>query len=313
MGDFLESLGLGPVDEWVGVALRDGAHVDISLDLEVALVSPGCSPGVLDVPELLSGLLSVAGGQDSVVDLLGSLAAVVDAVDSALVVLEAGDDLEGHRNGSGDIQPLSEFLLVPEGNVVAAVLAVADGQTGSEHAGSVLGGVGVGRGRGQSVVLDVLERVGGEASAAAVVVVVLGAVHQLLLSEDDVLALAEDVPEGLHGAHGRESPAGPAGALVLDGGHHSEAVPLEGGGHAGLLELLADLEVVGGRTVLGSHQSDARELLERQVGVVVDALGPGRLLHVVASDLLQGCPEDLEPRLALLGVHRAELRVDLAG
>lgn len=76
--------------------MGNGAHVDSSLDFEIPLHTPSGSPGVLDVPKVLSTFVSVSSGQDCVVDVIGSLSAVVNAVNTSVVVLESADDLEGN-------------------------------------------------------------------------------------------------------------------------------------------------------------------------------------------------------------------------
>lgn len=92
------------------------------------------------------------------VDVLSGLAAVLDGVYTAGVVLEAVDDLEGDGDGASNEQPLSEFLFVPLGDVVAAITNLANSQLGAVNAGSVPRGVGVGLFTFDAVgILDVLK------------------------------------------------------------------------------------------------------------------------------------------------------------
>ena len=84
---------------------EEGVHLDtadtVTLDhgeLDIALVSPGVSPGVLDEPVVLAGLGTEADGEDGVVE-VGSAVGVVH--DTGLVELEA--ELVGLDGNSGGL------------------------------------------------------------------------------------------------------------------------------------------------------------------------------------------------------------------
>lgn len=134
----------GIVDEGVGVALANSAHVSSSLHLEISSSSPGSSPRVLDVPEGSSVLDSVSGCQNGVVDVHSGLAAVVSPVDSGEVVLETGNYLEGNSNWSSIVESLCELNLISLGNVEASMTNVSNSNVLSEDTLSILGSVGVG-------------------------------------------------------------------------------------------------------------------------------------------------------------------------
>nr|ACR35951.1 unknown [Zea mays] len=85
----------------------------------------------------------------------------------------------------------------------------------------------VGLGGDASVPLDVLERVVHEAAVAALVVHVV-AVHELLLRQGHQLP-GHDLVDALHGRDGRERPAAPALALVLDAGDRAAEPPVDRG------------------------------------------------------------------------------------
>ncbi len=67
---FNEILESEVVNEGVGIALGNSAHVSSSLHLEVPSVTPGSSPRILNVPEAHSVLRSKASGQHGVVHVL---------------------------------------------------------------------------------------------------------------------------------------------------------------------------------------------------------------------------------------------------
>lgn len=302
------------VDERVGVALGNSAHVASSLDPEEPVVTPGGSPRVLDVPEVNSVLSSISSGQDGVIDVLSGCAAVSDLVNSSLVVLEARDDLEGNRNGTSVVEPLSQLNLITFGDVVGSESNVSNSDLRSVNALSVLSSVGVGHvGLNSSGVPDVLKGVRRKSSVASVIVEITGAVDELLLREGDVSSLSEDVPVGLHGSNGGEGPARSARSLIFDGGDDTEVRPLVVAGNGLELEFLLDFVLIGGRAFLRLHQSLLGELLEGHIGEVVDALSPRVLSHVVISDADQSFAEDFESIVGLGCVGRVIFVVDLLG
>jgi len=150
------------------------------LEFHVALVTPGGAPGVSHEPVVTVGLISAPANNVSGV-IKGSTAGSVGkdtggvALENTLVSLDTdgeGSDFEGLLHGSGgvssDVQPaVSSDTSVGHGGVV--------------HAGTVLGGVGVGSFGHGEVVLVVVERVRTVSTAATVTQV--NAINELLLSE----------------------------------------------------------------------------------------------------------------------------------
>ena len=61
------------------------------------------------------------------------------------------------------------------------------------------------------------------------------------------------------------------------------------------------------------HESDVSELLEGEVGVVVDTLGPGAGLGIVVANLVEGVPEDGKVVFVLDSVDCLEFGVNLTG
>ena len=99
-------------------------------------------------------------------------------------------------------------------------------------AGAVDALVGIdGLGGDAIVVDDVLEGVVHEAAVAALVALGARAVDQLLLRETDQRLVGQKM-RAFNGAGGRESPAGAALALVLDGGDGTVLRPVDGGGQS---------------------------------------------------------------------------------
>ena len=80
----------------VRVAVSDSAHVDATLNLEEALVTPLGAPGVLHNPvvQARGSIVSIANGKNGVVHIHGAILASGGGIDSACVVTEVINDLE---------------------------------------------------------------------------------------------------------------------------------------------------------------------------------------------------------------------------
>lgn len=296
--------------EWV--ALSNTAHVDSPFDFEVPLDTPSRSPGVLDVPKVLSAFVSVSGGQDRVVDVLGSLSAIVNAVNTSVVVLESADDLEGDWNWSLVPQLFGQLLLISLGNIVASESDVSDGNVSSEVALSVLGSVWISQvAFDTSGMSNVLEGMGWKTTLAAVVVEISRTVNELLFWESYVSSFTKNVPVGFKGADSWEGPAWTALSLVLDWGDQACGCPFVSSGNGD--GLLLNFQVLGGGTLLWSHEFVGLEFFECHVREVINALSPWVFSFVVLSDFLQCVNEDLESVLTFLVMSTLELRVDFSG
>jgi len=103
----------------IGVAVDYTAHIDATEHLEVAIVAPSCTPGVLDNPVILSILSSIADSQDSMVDVHRSILASGIGVNTGLVASKAGNNLECDRNGSNHEKMVAKILLT-ERNVIGS-------------------------------------------------------------------------------------------------------------------------------------------------------------------------------------------------
>ena len=174
-------------------------------ELDVALVTPGGVPGVLDEPVVLTVLSAVADGEDGVVE---AGAATGGVEDTRLVGLE--DELVSlDRDGKGLLGE-SGLHLAGAGGGHSQVVRDSDGGSAGliVLAGVVSAGVGVDRLElGLVTILVVVVGLLLKATAATVVAVLSGsAVNELLLREGLELTSGEVVGT-LEGASGGESPA----------------------------------------------------------------------------------------------------------
>ena len=97
---------------WESVTDGDSTHVDASLDLEVAFITPSCAPGVLDNPVISSVFCSVSDSKDGVVDISGGILAVLGGVNSSLVVSEVRDNLKGDGDWSVMEDSISHLVFI---------------------------------------------------------------------------------------------------------------------------------------------------------------------------------------------------------
>lgn len=109
---------------WVSIALSDTAHVNVSLDLEVALVSPVGTPGVLDEPVVNTILSSESNSKDCMVDIRRSILADVRGINSRSVVSESINNLESNGNGSDLKDGMEKLSLISLGDVDGSTLDV---------------------------------------------------------------------------------------------------------------------------------------------------------------------------------------------
>ena len=254
---------------------------------DVARLTPGGAPGVLDEPVVLARVRSVTGGEDTVVELLTAGRGGEDATSVEGPVGGVNGDRDGLLgNGRHEgVGRLVDVLVARDrGNVLARGLL----------ARAVLGSVRVGSPRADATVLDdPRETVVHEATVAPVVT---GVAVDELLGRQRVQALARDGHKTLNTGTGRESPARTALALVLDVSHGTLGDPVDRRGevdnrpregvHAARLGSLRGLEVqvVSLELVLGqvsklSHTHGERLLASGKLGVVaVD------LVNVVLED-----------------------------
>lgn len=145
--------------------------------------------------------------------------------DTTSIELEVGgvDSDGGHSLGSVGLE--------------AAAVSVSSGEdwidlgaSSGDLAFSGDGSVGVVALVNETVVLDVVHGVFGNTTAAPVVSVGSGAVDELLFGEVSQFA-GRPLDVAFNGSHGTESPAWPAGSLVLDVAHSSRVSPVDGVGN----------------------------------------------------------------------------------
>jgi len=94
-----------------------------------------------------------------------------------------------------------------------------------------------------SNIVNVLEGVRWESTAAAMIVISLSAIDELLLTEVSELSEFDEIV-GLKGAYSGEGPATSAVALCLDGGDTTDVPPVPVGGD--ILELVVLFGLIAG-------------------------------------------------------------------
>lgn len=235
------------VNQGVGVALGDSAHVSSSLHLEETLIAPSRTPRVFDVPEVHTILRAKSSCQNCMVDVLSSGSTVASFVDTSFVVFEASNDLERNSHRSSIVETLSQLNLITLSDIESTKTHISNGNFRSVNALSILSSVGISDVRFKaSGVFDVLECMRGETSMASVIIEVTSAVNQLLFREGKVATFSEDVPVGFHGANSGEGPARSTRSLVLDRGDDTEVAPFIAARNTGLEFFLDGVFAFGG-------------------------------------------------------------------
>mmetsp|Transcript_18485 Transcript_18485/g.40868 ORF Transcript_18485/g.40868 Transcript_18485/m.40868 type:complete len:407 (-) Transcript_18485:214-1434(-) len=287
------------VHYWIRSAVCDSTHIFPFCHFEVALISPASSPRVFDEPVVIPILIrSIPHGEDGVVHVLWPVLADVAVVHPRGVALEVRGHLEGDGDGAGRRHGVVQLGLVLEGDVNRPKVHGRHAAGVELAAGPGLGDVRIGRLRVQAaLVLDVLERVAGQAAIAPVVVERARAVHQLLLAEVRHGARGQVVVR-LQRAGGAEGPAGAAAALVLHVRDRALVAPVHGQGQVVRQRLAREGALGpgargGAAVLLGVHQPARAELLPAQVREPVEPHPEARARPlVVLQDLLHGLVED---------------------
>jgi len=208
----------------------DTALVLLTDETEVTLLTPGCSPGVLDDPVLLLLMDTITDKKNTVVEGLaadhGEDTADVELPESSINTNRQRSDIVKSGNhvdiGAVDCTPVLELVL----SLGRAVLA-----------GARLGLVRILLLSGHTLTDTISHTIGHEATIATTVAnlltLVLHAVvitiNKLLLRKDRKLTMSNLV-DTLHIASHRESPAAAAGFLVLDISHSTVVNPVLLGG-----------------------------------------------------------------------------------
>lgn len=240
----------------------------VSGHLDVTLVTPAGSPGVLDQPVVSTRLSSVTNSQNTVVELRGRATRLV--VDTSGVELEGlVRGINGNRNRSlgdgnleGRLRSLRDVLVRGQGGTnVGRVELARVGASG----GVRVGGLSI----NTMVVDDVLEGLVHKSSVATLVSLVSGAIDKVLLRERDELLGLQEVST-LNGTSSRERPARSALTLVLDRGDGTMVSPIPRGRDSNLRDNSGQY-----RGILGDVHatSPAAELSNGLVGELVKSNG----------------------------------------
>ena len=277
----------------VGRLLGDTADVS-GTDLDVAVLTPGGAPGVLDEEVLLTVLSAIADSEDTVVE-LGSAGGTSD--NTTGVALEGHSvGLDGDRDGllgngglEGSTRSVGGDIVVASDGNGTALLHGSIASSGSASSRGVRIGVLSDHGG----LLGILESVVHQTTIAARVDG--GALDELLLREGDEVS-SGNLMSTLHGTSGGESPAGTALSLVLDGGNGTLGDPVDLISEVGGVELgngVGLLEV----SLVAVHGSS---LLRSVVSELVNTDGPGvSVLGVVLINELEVLGEVVESVVVL--------------
>lgn len=108
----------------IGVALSDSTSVVAPLDLKEALVTPGCTPRVLDNPVIQSScsVSAIADSEDSMVYRVSGIVADGWVVDSSSVIAESSNDLETYWYWSFLEKSIPQLAFISSCNIDWATL-----------------------------------------------------------------------------------------------------------------------------------------------------------------------------------------------
>ncbi len=282
-------------DSGVRGGVEDAAQISGgSLDQDVAIHAPRLAPGVLDLP--VGGTIgpgTVADSQDAVVQVLAALASQHTrrvGGERNLVSLDGNSDgLLSHSLGHG-VQ-VTRLHVGPAGRG-----SVGHDSAASLAAGGLAGGRGVrvvGLGAQATVGLGPLKGGIHPATVAAGVLTLGVARHKLLLRQRGAVT-SGNVVSTLQSTSSGERPARAALALVLHLRHSLGGHPVNGLRHRGTSGHV-HLAVLTQRRLLDATKVHRlMELLQGQVGVLVQAHLVGRVASVVGLDQVHLVSEDLK-------------------
>jgi len=231
------------------------------------LHSPAGSPRVLDEPVLRTRVNTPANSQDTVVKSAGRA--------SRLIVDTRGVKLEGRVagiNGNGSWSRVDLLLEIGFGSRLDIGVALQGGTSVSDAvlaAGTILGGIRVGRFNINSSVLnDVVHGTGHKTTITTLVTIAVRTIHQVLLRESNE-GVARDKVATFSGSSGGERPATSTLALVLHSSDSTLGSPVKRvwETNVGVSRLVLDSRALHNHV----HASiDASELLSGEVGKLVD-------------------------------------------
>ena len=254
-------------------------------NLDVTLITPRSTPGVSDENVLLAILNTITDSSNTVVK-RGTAGSRVE--DTRGVVLEdIGVGL--NSNGDGVLSNSSQQSLTV---VLLDILVALNGSLGlalSILALTIPSSVGVVLLRAETTVgNDVLESVVHQTTVATVR---LGIAIDELLLRKVVEGTGLDGNDTFDGSDGRESPAGTAGTLVLDGVDGSLLSPIDGLGE--VLDVHGD-DVVGSHVLLhhATAGSGGLELVVGHISEGGETEGVGVTLLVLLIDEVEVLRED---------------------
>jgi hypothetical protein len=188
-------------DSWVGWrTISNAALVHTTLDEDVTIHAPACSPRILHLPVVLAGISSVTNCEDTVIEIL----AAVSGENTAAVKLEAHlVSLDGNADRAVVCHGIEEVRLAGD-VLVTGDTTLRNGFSVAGLASAILSGVSVGRFGGDAGLLIEGECVIHQTTVATGIL--LGAIDQLLLAEG-LQVSSGDLPLAFKTTSGRECPA----------------------------------------------------------------------------------------------------------
>ena len=288
-----------------GIVLRATAEEDVTG------ITPGLTPGVLDLVKVSTGLRSVTNGKNTVIELRTTVTSE-DTRAVKLEVLLVGLDGDGHGllGKSGHHSGVVVLLHVGvrlRGDV--GVLGTLGLVTGTGLLGVTRGVWVVSLVTDTTVLGSPVEGIVHKTTVAAHVLstaLAVVAINEVLLGER-LESTVLDLVGTLKGTGGGERPTGTALALVLHGGDGTLSGPIDGGG--GVLKVGRGR--VGELTVgLTGHKTELDEgavLLNRKVGELVVTELVSLTLLVVGLDVVLVIGEVLEHLHEVHAVHGLDL------
>lgn len=282
-------------------SIKNATKVSIgTLNEDVSSLTPGRTPGVLDLPVVNTVKGAVTDDEHTVVKVGAALAGKhtrAVGLESELIGLNGNRDRllsnSRHQGGDGASRHVGETSRSNTSNI-----GVAGGSAGARLA-SGTGGVGVLVLGGQTAILrDEGEGIVHPSTVATGILSACVTGHQLLLGERQKRAILQ-VVRTLKRTSGGEGPARAAVALVLDRGDGTSSDPINGSRKGrSILRSLVNTATVRSAQVrsAGTANSDGiNELIVGEVGELVHAhLVSLSLVSVVLVDHVQVIGEDLK-------------------
>lgn len=246
------------------------------------------------------------------INILSRCSASFFLVNAWVIIVEIISHLETHRDWSDVVKSFGQFDFIALSDVVASESYIADSDSWSVVAFSVLSCVRISHWCFKtSSISDVFKSMRWKTSIATFIVEVPCTIDQLLFWKQYVSSLSEDVPMWLHGADSWEGPTWTTFSLVFNWSNHSLIFPIVVWRNLSILVL--NLKPMSGRTVLRLHQLFLLKFFKSHVAEIVDSLGPRFACLVVLNYIFKFGREKTESVFRFRVVFSAKLLINLSG